>query len=61
MQGKINRRLADRIQIILFLFFGVTDLWLWYVGYANDFAAVAGIAFLAGVIVLSRHVFRKSA
>jgi hypothetical protein len=47
--------------MVLFLFFGVTNLWLWYVGHANIVAAVAGSAFLVGTAVLAWLTYRKKA
>jgi len=48
-----NRRVASRILLALFLFFGVVELALWQSGNANDFALVLGVAYLFGVIVVA--------
>lgn len=61
MTKTFDRKLANKIQMVLFLFFGVTNLWLWYVGHANIIAAIAGVAFLAGSIMLAWQIrYKKS-
>lgn len=59
MKNRISRPLANRILMLLFLFFGITDLWLWYVGHANVYAAYAGVAFLGGAALLAWQLFGR--
>jgi hypothetical protein len=59
--NSFDRRLANKILVILFLFAGVTNLWLWYVGHANFVAAALGSSLLVGSAVLAWHVYRKKA
>lgn len=56
-----DRQLANKILLVLFLFSGVTNLWLWSVGHANFVAAVLGGGFLVGSAVLAWHMYRKRA
>lgn len=54
-----DRRLANRILLIVFLFSGVTNLWLWHVGHANFVAAILGSGLLVGAAVLAWRVYRE--
>lgn len=56
-----ERRLAKKIQAILFVFLGGGNLWLWYVGHANVVAAVLGIGILASGVALAWHTYGKRA
>ena len=53
--------MANKILLILFLFSGVTNLWLWYVGHANVVAAVLGSGLLVGSAVVAWNLYRKRA
>jgi hypothetical protein len=57
--SSFDRRLANKILLLLFLFSGVTNLWLWYVGHANIVAAVLGSGLLVGSAVLAWQVYGK--
>jgi hypothetical protein len=61
MKTGFDRRVSNKILVCLFLLFGIVDLGLWYVGHANNFAAVLGIAFLFGGLVLARSERKNKA
>lgn len=59
MRKDIDRRLADRIQLGLYIFLGFGNLGLWYVGHAYIVAAILGGAFLAGGAYMTCKLFKK--
>ena len=51
MKTGVNRSLANKILVLVFLVSGVVELSLWYSGHANNWAAFLGVAYLCGVVI----------
>lgn len=56
-----DRMLASQILLVLFLFSGVTNLWLWYVGSANFVAAALGGGLLVGATLIAWRMYKEKA